>query len=317
MFSKTVFMPEVWQQYSYSKTNFIRVYGLLKGPNELALFLMIAFICSLYLLTKVEGRKKVWVYIGLTIIGSTFLLTYSRGAFLALLVFIALYLLLFRNFKRIIPIVIVALCSGLIFLSVVSFAESYQANVLDQQTEEGKTEKKIVKKPKNTTKQPTGEGLKRYKETFSEDTLEMSASDGRLYYVTKAVEVFKDHPIIGTGFATFGGAATLAYSSPIYEEYEIGFNFYSDNQYILTLAETGIVGVLLLTLLLYNFLKITYRTYKETDKNLAIILVFFFSTMMVGGMVYNILENDTFTLYYFLALGFAHQLLSKEKLIKK
>ncbi|MEI2392930.1 O-antigen ligase family protein, partial [Priestia megaterium] len=87
-------------------------------------------------------------------------------------------------------------------------------------------------------KKENDQGYKRYTQAFSKETVKESSSFGRVYFVKKAVEVFKDHPVIGTGFGTFGGAATLAHSSPIYKDYNIGFDFYSDNQYILTLTET-------------------------------------------------------------------------------
>ena len=70
--------------------------------------------------------------------------------------------------------------------------------------------------------------------------------DGRIYYVKKALEIFKDEPLTGYGLATFGSAATQTYSSPTYEQYNITWNFYSDNEYIQILAETGVIGLLLI-----------------------------------------------------------------------
>jgi putative inorganic carbon (hco3(-)) transporter len=305
---KTFMMPEAWQNWSLAATNHIRVYGLLKGPNELSLYLAIAFLISLALLDHFKGKQK-WLYFaGLSVIGATFLLTYSRGAFLALFVFIIAYFVLFRDIRKVIPVLMVTIISAGLFYTVTFTADVYQENVLYSVDNVDKEEDGNSGKDKGET------GYKRYKEAFSEDTIGKSSSDGRIYYVTKAIEVFKDHPIIGTGFGTFGGAATLAYSSPIYDDYDIGFNFYSDNQYILTLAETGIIGVLILTVFISYLLIITFRIYKNGDKPLAITLVFFFVTMMVGGLVYNILENDTFMLYYFLALGFAYPKLKELKL---
>ncbi|SFB25466.1 MULTISPECIES: O-antigen ligase [unclassified Bacillus (in: firmicutes)] len=304
---KTFLMPEAWKNWTLSATNHIRVYGLLKGPNELSLYLAIAFLISLYLLVHYTGVKKWIVYSGLAVIGSTFLLTYSRGAFLALFVFIAVYMILFRSIKKTLPLLLVFICSAGLFFAVNFVADTYQEKVLYAEEPTDDIDD-VEKTPSKET------GYNRYKNAFSEDTLEKSGSDGRIYYVTKAIEVFKDHPIIGTGFGTFGGAATLAYSSPIYDDYDIGFNFYSDNQYILTLAETGILGVLILTLLVFGFLKITIKMFREkSDTSLSITLVFFFVTMMVGGLVYNILENDTFMLYYFLAMALAARKLGLEK----
>jgi O-antigen ligase len=148
------------------------------------------------------------------------------------------------------------------------------------------------------------EGGKRFKNTFSDETIGQSSSSGRIFYVKKAIEVLKDHPIIGTGFGTFGGAATLAYSSPIYENYGIETDFYSDNQYILILAETGVLGMIAILLIGYILLTITWKNRKEFYSPL---LIYLFVALIVGGTVYNILENDTFMMFYFMLLGFILQ----------
>mgnify|MGYP003436097281 FL=1 len=288
---KTFLLPEAWINRTLSATNHVRVYGLLKGPNELALYLLIAFILSLFLLTRFSGWKKWSVFAGLSIIGTTFFLTYSRGAFLSLIIFFIIYLLLFRNIKKLIPVAAIIISSTVLFFAVTTIAESVQETMNSN----------------NTT------GYKRYTEAFSKDTVEKSGTDGRIYYVTKAIEVFKSHPIIGTGFGTFGGAAAFAYSSPIYEKFNINSRIYSDNQYILTLAETGIIGVLALSIFVLSILFIIIKAFKQSKDQLSIILIFFFTTMLVGGLVYNILENDTFMLYYFLVLGLTFQRFNKAK----
>ena len=123
--------------------------------------------------------------------------------------------------------------------------------------------------------------------------------------------------MIGSGFATFGGAATLAYSSPIYEKYDIHFNFYSDNQYILTLAETGVLGVITLAIFIFGLLLFTLKMRKQNEFAISLTLFFFFITMMVGGLVYNILEIDSFMMYYFLVLGYAYQQIDKSYKVNK
>ncbi|OAT81603.1 hypothetical protein A6P54_12575 [Bacillus sp. MKU004] len=306
---KTLLMPEAWTNWSLSNTNHIRVYGLLKGPNEMALFLSIAFVLSLYLLYQYQGWKRVGIYSGLVLIGTTFLLTYSRGAILALIVFGIAYLIFFRSKKQMLHLISIFALSFAMFFIVVKLSDiyyDYLYNTDDTYTEESDyvDESESAPSKKQAKSKYQEEAANRYKEAFSEDTLTMSGTDGRLYYVTKAIEVFKDYPVIGSGFGTFGGAATLAYSSPIYEDYDIAFNFYSDNQYILTLAETGVVGVLVLSVFVLSLLLFTIRAYKVIEeKRYALMLTFFIITMIVGGLIYNILENDTFMLFYFLLLG--------------
>ncbi|MEO2077646.1 MAG: O-antigen ligase family protein [Bacillus sp. (in: firmicutes)] len=289
--NKTALMPQEWQEWWLSPTNRIRVYGLLKGPNELSLYLLIALIISLYLLKQMHGKMRWFLYVGITLMGTTILLTYSRGTLLTLIAFLVIYILINRIWRPFVKLGIVAIVSIGLFFGVNQVADQYYNHYLTGEDQEGYGADK-------------DSGSKRFKNTFSEETIGQSSSSGRLYYVKKAVEVFKDHPIIGTGFGTFGGAATLAYSSPIYEDYGIETNFYSDNQYILVLAETGILGTLALILVSYFLL---VATWKNRKKYFGPLLSYLFVALIVGGAVYNILENDTFMMFYFIMLGIAFQ----------
>lgn len=302
---KTMLMPKAWTEWYLSYTNHIRIYSLLKGPNELSLFLIIAFILALYLLFRTSNIKyKVLIYIGLSIVGAAILLTYSRGALLCLAVFIPVYLLISRKLKQLIPVLLVAIISAGIFVGVNQAAEYYYDNVLysDEDNEDFVDPDELEEE--ETTGNKGNHGSDRFKGAFSEDTIEQSKSAGRIYYVDRAIAIFKDYPIIGAGFATFGGAATLKYSSPIYEDYDITRNFYSDNQYILILAETGVVGVLMLFALIV-FLGIF--VWKRRNHYFSPLMIFLFLSVIVGGMVYNILENDSFMFYFFATLGLAFQ----------
>jgi putative inorganic carbon (hco3(-)) transporter len=295
--NKTMLMPQEWQEWVLSPTNRIRVYGLLKGPNELSLYLVIAFIVTLLLLKQIHGKAKYFVYIGLTLMVTTIMLTYSRGTLLTLIVFLFLYILVKRQWRPLVPIGLILLISFGLFTAVNQAANQYYDYYLAEDSGDMENSEKGEKVDEK-------EEVKRFKNAFSEETIGQSSTSGRIYYVKKAIEVFKDHPLIGTGFATFGGAATLSYTSPIYDDYEIENSFYSDNQYILILVETGILGVLSILITSYFLLMIIVKQRKEFYWPL---LVYLFTAVIVGGTVYNILENDTFMLYFFLLLGIVFQ----------
>ncbi|NRD76693.1 O-antigen ligase family protein [Bacillus sp. BRMEA1] len=283
--NKTMLMPQEWQQWYLSPTNFIRVYGLLKGPNELSLYLLITFFVSLYVLKHAKGFVRYLVYIGLVLFGTTILLTYSRGTILTLIVFILVYVIFIRKWRPLLPILAVAVLSLGLFVGVNAAATSY-ASYLKGHHEVGNNQ----------------EGANRFRNVISDQTLEQSSSSGRIYRVKKAAEIFKDHPVIGTGFATFGGAATISYHSPIYKHYGIKTDFYSDNQYILVLVETGIIGMLMMLMVIYFLLTTTWKNRKSFYSPL---LIYFLTALLVGGTVYNILENDSFMMLYFILLGIA------------
>lgn len=291
--SKTLLMPQEWQEWYLSPTNRIRVYGLLKGPNELSLYLLISFFIGLYLLKHIGGKLRYAIYAGLTVIGTTIFLTYSRGTFLTLAAFLIVYIVSRRQWKPFVSIGIMAIISMVLFFGINKATDIYYDKYIADAGDQTATDAKEKE-----------QGSKRYKDAFSNESIGQSSTSGRIYYVRKAIEIFKDHPIIGTGFATFGGAATITYSSPIYEQYNIDRNFYSDNQYILILAETGILGMLSILMVAY-FLLITIWKNRKTDY--SPLLVYLFIALIVGSTVYNILENDSFMLYFYLLLGLVYQ----------
>ena len=97
----------------------------------------------------------------------------------------------------------------------------------------------------------------------------------------KAAEIVADHPLTGAGIGTFGSAASLTWTPPTLEQYELRESFYADNQYACVLAETGAVGMILFLLFLFGTLW-HYR------KSLLQVLV----CCIIGwfGLFYNILE---------------------------
>ncbi|MCA1031421.1 O-antigen ligase family protein [Bacillus timonensis] len=303
--SKTVLIPQAWQDaYWYlSWTNYIRVYGLIKGPNEFSLYLVIAFIVSLLLFNYVKGKQgRMLLYAGLTLIATVFILTYSRGTLLTLLAFLPIYFFFARRVtvKKFVPFIPVALVSVVLFFAIGQVTDYYYSAVVDPSTS--------IREGDEASKDA---GANRFKDAFSDETLEQSTGGGRLYYVEKSLEIVKDHPIIGTGFGTFGGSATLAYSSPIYEDYNINRNFYSDNQYILALTETGILGILFLIVFGLSIVVFTWK-YRKTF-NASPLLVYFIVAIVISGLVYNIFENDTFMMYFYMVLGYVYYLSNQRK----
>lgn len=304
---RTLLLPEAWANLQLASTNKIRVYGLIGGPNELALYLFIAFMVSFYLLLKTSGKLKIAIYIGMAIIFTVFLLTYSRGALLTVICFLIIYLVIYKKIHYFKQTLFMVLAAGVMFFAVVqitNYIEDHTPN--NSSAQEVKESSKKTDSVSNNPKQ----GLDRFTEAFSEKALEMSSTDGRVYRVKKAIEVFKDKPIIGYGFGTFGGSATQTYSSPIYEKYDISWDFYSDNQYIQIIAETGIIGTILLAVFVIYLLKISWNLRKKHF--FSPLLIYFIVASITGSVVYNILENDAFTMYYFILLGFAYQFLDKK-----
>jgi O-antigen ligase len=86
---------------------------------------------------------------------------------------------------------------------------------------------------------------------------ESSSGSDRIYYLTSAAKILRDHPVLGTGAGTFTDA------HPKYQERVISASSDAHNWYIQTLSELGIVGGLLLVVLMILLLRGVLRGFKS------------------------------------------------------
>ena len=106
-------------------------------------------------------------------------------------------------------------------------------------------------------------------------------AEGRLFALKLALRVWGDHPVVGTGFGTFGSSASLTWVPDIYYDYNMLAGFYADNQFACVLVETGVVGFVLFL----AFLLCTLWYYRgHLLKVITCIIIGWF------GVFYNILE---------------------------
>lgn len=296
VFARTILIPESWSSWNLTPTNKMRIYGAAANPNVFALFLSIQFFFSFFLFQAVK-KYKVWMYLASVLIVGTVLLTYSRGTMIAFGVASLLFIIWTKN-KAFFTYALGSFLCGLFLIyypvSMTSSTEELSASVPLENLQVGNI--------------PIPEGdqalSKRFSDMYSDETLSQSTEWGRLYVVYKGLEIFIDHPIIGTGLATFGDSATLAFSSPIYQEYGIDENLYTDNQYIQILVQTGLLGLLAVT----GFVFLTYRALLQSShRQASIFTICLMLAALLAGLFYNILEDKTFTLFFYSCLGFCLQ----------
>lgn len=291
---RSQWMPELWVNRQLSPNNSSRIYGLLNNPNVLAVYLTITALLTYYLrkLSK-SAAVRIFLTILLIVMAGVWILTYSRGTWIAFAISLAVYFVLTFNWKIVLKIAAV-IALGFVLIALPA---TYSAQWVKSNTKVGEIER--------TGPAEDAGGFEvektRIKETFNANTFEKSMTTGRLYVVSKGFEVFKDYPLIGSGFATFGDSAAKSFGSPIYKDYDIGVNIYSDNQYIQIIAQTGIAGVLLFAIFLLGILVLFWKN--RLDNPLAIPLV----AAMIGiywcGFIYNIWEDKTFTMYFYIILA--------------
>lgn len=287
---RTLWMPEVWTQKVLSSTNFVRIYGLLNNPNSLALvmFFSICAIAFLRFMYKDQQFKYLFIVSQVAFAG-LLLLTLSRGAWIASVTFIIFFLLFERN-KKLMKNIALTFVAAIVLVYLPTNLGLKYIQTLGIEN---------VVAPEDLS----GGISNRFAETFDEDTLALMNESGRMFYIKKGFEVLKDYPLTGAGFGTFGGSSTLSYDSPIYEKYNIrsdiygGKNFYSDNQYIQVIAETGAIGVLLFAAFL---LTMVWLFWQERRALFGKYMFALWVATGVCGFFYNIWELKVYTMFFFI-----------------
>ncbi|WP_318618240.1 O-antigen ligase family protein [Sporosarcina sp. YIM B06819] len=292
---RTLLLPDAWKYKTLSATNAVRIYGLTGNPNSLGLLLLFGIIAILFLQTIYKSEKYKWLLmINLVLFLGTFIMTYSRGTWISAAVFGAVFIVTTKNWKMLKRLALAGIASLILVYYPINFGVQLFA-------EYGHDELP-----------PTSGSIgERFNETFDEKNLALMTESGRFFYIEKGFEVFKDNPVTGTGFGSYGGSATLSYGSPIYKFYGIrsdiygGRYFYSDNQYIQVIAETGVIGVALFAAFLLTMFGMFWKERKTTFGKF---MIAFWLATGFSGFYYNIWELKLYTMFFFLIFGaFASQ----------
>ncbi|MBO8156678.1 MAG: O-antigen ligase family protein [Bacillaceae bacterium] len=282
--NRQILLPQAWKEMLISPTNADRIYGLIGNPNSFALFLSVAFLGVTYLYTQTHHRMYRVLQV---LFMGMLLLTFSRGTWIAFTITFIAYAIATRQKIWLKQIPVLALVGFILVYTPVHFTDLL---FFDNKDEPG--------------------GLRdRFAETFDNESLNRSGQSGRIFFIKKGFEILFDHPVTGTGFATFGDSATLAYGSPIYEKYGLadiyaykGKTFFSDNQYIQIIAQTGVIGVILFAIFLLHMLYRIWSVRKEHPIP-SYIIASFWLFICIAGVFYNIWENNVFAMYFFMAVG--------------
>ena len=193
-------------------TNKTRMVGTFYWPNPLAGFLLFGIPISLYLFWQ-SKKKRFFYLIPCSLILAVFVLTYSKGAYLSIIVPI---LILSYYYREIIKKEFLVKVLALVFLSAILVFGISEIN----------------------------------KRTYSEDTYsanfvntldikeEEMSSITRLAYYKGAFDISLDNKLIGTG------ANTFEYVYPQYQDSPVERSRFVHNYYLKVLSEMGIFGFL-------------------------------------------------------------------------
>lgn len=315
IFNKDFLFPNAWASSIVYKDNFARVYSVFNNPNTYATFIVLSFFLLNYLEYYKDIKCYKFIYILLLI---NLWLSASRSAMIIFAVYIFVYLILIIKNKykdKLLNLLVIALISSICIFGISKMSNNYYfATVVDKKPagvidviidanghrhnnplnpNSNKYNSDIID---DIAKRESGGLINRILSLFKGNIYDLSTKDGRIYKIMVGIKVFKDYPVIGSGFGTFGDSASLMIN-PIdfYEKYDLEDNFYSDNQYLTIIVECGILGTVLMAAFVISLI-IKYR------KNILKLTVVF--CIMILCLFYNTLEVQIamFMFYLFLCL---------------
>lgn len=335
---KTVLFPKSVAESIIYEDNFARVYSMFFNPNTYGAFLVLSFFIVLYFEKKRLLMYKITVMVSLLLSMSRS----SILLLIFLLVLYAVVIerkTILKNKIKVCGQALFVLLASLSFYTVCEYTadkvwiakqeknQEYTANTdagvkTDKEAgsdagtaagsgtvtkSDGEAASDVQAKTgqvQTPAKEKTTTVYDRIGELKTEEIVEKSQTDGRLFFLMKGIEIFKDHPILGTGFGTYGSAASMNWEPPIYEEYGLPYGFYADNEYIKDLVETGLIGVILFGAFLLSILY-AYRT-----RHFAVLFC-----IAVGwfGLFYNVFEVQIVAYLLWLLLGIESKRNENEK----
>ena len=281
----------------YAPDNYARVYSLFYNPNTFGAFLAFTLFLSAAKSRFWNDRTPVWVY---AVLVTGLYMSMSRSsamiAVLGLLILLAFDLkahTLKKNALRYVRTAVVCvLCSVVISTAATAAGDRYYDKVLSQNPDYAWL-----------VEMKTGLSMKDRFGELGEAYMYSGVQNLRIFFFQTGLRVYRDYPVIGTGFGTFGTSASLNYGSPLYETYGLMDGFYADDQYITILVETGTIG----TILFAGFLLSILWRYRRSPFQLFCCVAFGWF-----GIFFTIFEIQIAAMLFWLCLSIDEPLLRRE-----
>jgi len=220
----------------YSDVSGARIAGPMHDPNFYAQLLLVALPFAAAAAIAMRGARRTLFIIATLIIGAAVILTYSRGAMLALAVMAVLLLTALR--VRMLHFATAAVAAIVLLFALPSDVTARLVTV--EQLLPG-----------------SGTGVERD-----------ASVDKRKLVLGTAWNMFADHPFLGVGIANFSTrfnryAALAGSSSPQYDD--PGEGQFPHSLYMQIAAETGVVGLTLFGAAMLAAIASIYRTHRDLE----------------------------------------------------
>ena len=311
LFSKAYLFPQQWISEIVFYDNFIRAYSLICNPNLFGFYLLSVFIINKEFNLNFLRTKKGILYIILIFLG--IIISVSRSAIIFTIVIMLIYFIvdlrknktnLFHLKKIFLFVLIIAITSvGIykinnLYLSIDGtnrFLPDSDNNNDFSNNVDNNLENNNVDTSNDLNEEIILEEtfLTRIASMFDANFLLNSLNNGRLAIINYGISIWQKNIFLGTGFSSFLSASSFLNEN--IEATKLGLT-YADNQYIVILVETGIIGVLSLLIFLILFIKNMFKNHQNNSILFTFLVMFF-------GLFINVLEVQLIMLLYFVFIG--------------
>lgn len=282
----------------YAPDNYARMYSLFYNPNTFGAFLAFTLFLSVAKGRYWKDRTPIPVY---AVLVTGLYMSMSRSA--AMIAGLGLLILLAADLKNRTlrekalrygkTAVICAVCAVVISTAATAAGDKYYDAVLSKNPDYAWL-----------VEMKTGLSMKDRFGELGESYMYSGVKNLRIFFFQTGLRVYRDYPVIGTGFGTFGTSASLNYGSPLYETYGLMDGFYADDQYITILVETGTIG----TILFAGFLLSILWRYRRSPFQLFCCVAFGWF-----GIFFTIFEIQIAAMLFWLCLSVDEPLLRLEQ----
>ena len=283
---KILFFPYEWFVGIKYASNLTRMYTLLHSPNTFGYFAVMVIALYMYLYKNIKNKN--WIFL-LVLFFLGILLTQSRSSQIALVIVLCYWVVnLVKSHDRktiakllVIFILAVSLYQGSNFVRGLFL----KSDMYKQFTEKNSD---VLDNIQNNSQKINN----RWDIIDNKDVF-FSMREGRLFNIVLGFKIWETEPVLGTGFATYGTAGSSVVVPKLYKKYKLEDDFYSDNQYIAIIVESGLIGTILFLMFLLGLI----YEYRSNKYKLMII-----SLLLLICLFYNVFELAVLMTLFYLIL---------------
>lgn len=125
----------------------------------------------------------------------------------------------------------------------------------------------------------------------------------RVAFWQVSYEIFKENPILGVGVGDYREAFTKTLQKEKFKKFPISMknfmsNTHAHNQFLMTIVQMGIIGLIIMLLIIYELFKITLSSNKENRNIFVLFLVIYLISSMAEPLWYKQFTISLWVLFF-------------------